>query len=63
LQGDGLGGLAGTCVQRSGGRVVGEGDLLLAQVDDYVLGAGLVPDIDAPAGAPPAALGGNRLRS
>jgi hypothetical protein len=34
---------------------------VLAQVADYVLGAGLVPDIDAPVGAPPTALGGGRF--
>ncbi len=38
FQGDDLGGLAGACVQRAGGRVKDEDDLLLAQVPSHVLG-------------------------
>jgi DNA-binding transcriptional ArsR family regulator len=49
LQGDGLGGLAISCVQDSCGRVVGEGDLPLAQVPGHVLGGGIVQDVDAAA--------------
>ena len=52
FQGDGLGGLAGACVQCAGGRVKDEDDLLLAQVTDRVLG-GLAADVDSAAGAPP----------
>jgi hypothetical protein len=50
---DGLGGLAGSRVQGAGGRVVGEGDLLPAQVPGHVLGGSLVPDVDSAACAPP----------
>ena len=60
LHGDGLGGLRGSRAQSSRGPVVGERDLLLAQAAGYVLGADLVPGIDAPAGAPSAPLGGRR---
>jgi hypothetical protein len=52
LQGDGLGGLAGACVQRSGNLIVSEGDLLLAQVTGHVLGSELRTDVGSAAGAP-----------
>lgn len=42
FQDDGLGGLAGACAQGSGDRVVGEGELLIAQVPDHVLGVAWV---------------------
>ena len=40
--------------QGGGGRDIGEGDLAFAQVRDHVFGAGLVPGVEAAAGAPPA---------
>jgi hypothetical protein len=53
LQGDGLGGLAVSHMQGCIGGVVDDGDLLLVQVDGYILGGDLVPDIDPAPGAPP----------
>ena len=53
FQGDGLGGSAGFRVQGSGGGVVGERYLLLAQLAGHVLGGGVVPDVDSASGAPP----------
>jgi hypothetical protein len=56
-QGDGLGCLDGSCVQGAEGWIVSEGDLALAQVPDHIFGAGLVPGVDAAAGAPSATEG------
>jgi len=58
LQGDGLGGLAGSRAQRCVGRVLGEGDLPLTQVRDHVL-SWLVPDVGpAPAAPSPSRFSG-----
>ena len=51
--GDGLGGLGGSCVQGPGGRIISEGDLAFTQVPDHILGTGLITDVDAAPGAPP----------
>jgi hypothetical protein len=57
LQGDGRGDPGGSRVQGAGGRV-GERDLPLAEVLDYVPGAGLEPGTGAAAGPPPSPFGG-----
>src|SRR6185437_9523752 len=52
-QGYGLGGTGDACMQGAGGLTVGEGELLLAQVPDHILGADWMGDVDSAAGSPP----------
>ncbi len=40
-------------MQGAGGLTVGEGELLLAQVPDHILGADWMGDVDSAAGSPP----------
>jgi hypothetical protein len=49
----GLGSLGGACLRGRGGRIPGEGDLMLAQVPDHPLRADGGPDIGTSAGAAP----------
>ena len=54
----GLGSLGGACLHGRGGRIPGEGDLMLAQVPDHLLRADGGPDIGTSAGAAPCAHSG-----
>ena len=54
FQGDGLGSLCGARLHGRGGRVPGEGDLVLAQIGDHLARAGGACYIGSGAGAPPA---------
>ena len=57
FHGDGLGSLSGACLHGCGGRIPGEGDLVLAQVPDHLARTGGAPDVGATAGPAPCAHG------